>query len=131
MTLLTVLFLFLVAHGFDLGAVLNRWLVSLPGVVGLVLIYPAFAQWVELPRPRPWLWYGLLGPALSILAVYSCPALPVLHGYQAPLAVLLFLGVWWLSQHCRRRVYLGLIGLQLFLNLGILLARGLILGVHF
>ena len=120
-----------VVYPFDLGAVLDRWLVSLPGVVGLVLIYPALAQCAQLPRPRPWLWYGLLGPALSILAVYSCPALPVLHGYQAPLAVLLFLGVWWLSQHCRRRVYLGLIGLQLFLNLGILLARGLILGVHF
>jgi hypothetical protein len=118
-------------YPFDLGAVLNCWLFSLPGVVGLVLIYPALAKCVELPQPRPWLWYGLLGPIFSILAVYSCPALPVLHGYQAPLAVLLFFGVWWLSQHCRRRVYLGLIGVQLLLNLGIIFARGLITGAHF
>jgi hypothetical protein len=118
-------------YPFDLGAVLNCWLFSLPGVAGLILIYPALAQCVELPRPCPWLWYGLLGPTFSILAVYSCPALPVLHGYQAPLAVLVFLGVWWLSQHCRRRVYLALLGVQLLLNLGIVFARGLIVGAHF
>jgi hypothetical protein len=118
-------------YPFDLKAVLNNWLFSLPGAVGLVLIYPALAQCAELPKPRPWLWYGFLGPALSILAVYSCPGLPVLHGYQASLGVLLFFGVWWLSQHCTRRVYLGLVGFQLLLNLGVILARGLITGAHF
>ena len=120
-----------IVYPFDLAAVLNCWLFSLPGAVGLILIYPALAQCVALPRPRPLLWYGLVGPALSILAVYSCPALPVLHGYQAPLALLLFLGVWWLSQRCRRRVYLGLVGAQLLLNLGILFARAVITGAHF
>jgi hypothetical protein len=118
-------------YPFDFRAVLNGWLFSLPGVLGIVLIYPALAGCAELPRPRAWLWYGLLGPTLSILVVYSCPALPVLHGYQAPLAVLLFFGVWWLSQHCARRVFLGLMGVQILLNLGILLARGLITGAHF
>jgi hypothetical protein len=118
-------------YPFDFKAILNNWLESLPGVLGLVLIYPALAQCAELPRPRPWLWYGFLGPALSILAVYSCPALPVLHGYQPLLAVLLFFGVWWLSRHCSQRVYLSLVGFQLLLNLGLLLARSLISGVHF
>ena len=75
--------------------------------------------------------FGLLGPALSILTVYSCPALPVFHGYQPLLAVLLFFGVWWLFRHCTRRVYLALVGLQLLLNLGLLLARGLFSGAHF
>jgi hypothetical protein len=118
-------------YPFDLGAALERWFVSLPGVVGLVLIYPALARCAELPTSRPWLWYGLLGPALSILAIYSSPALPVLHGFQAPLAVLLFFGVWWLSEHCTRRVYLRLVALQLLLNLGMLVARGLTIGIHF
>ena len=118
-------------YPFDLGAALERWFVSLPGVVGIVLIYPALARCVELPRPRPWLWYGLVGPALSILVIYSSPALPVLHGFQAPLAVLLFFGVWWLSEHCTRRVYLRLVAVQLLLNLGMLVARGLTIGVHF
>ena len=118
-------------YPFDLKAITNNWLYSLPGVVGLVLIYPALAQCAELPKPRSWLWYGFLGPALSILAVYSCPALLVLHGYQPFLAVLLFLGVWWLSRHCSRRIYLALVGLQLLLNLGVILVRGLATGAHF
>lgn len=115
---------------FDFRGVLNYWLFCVPGVVGLVLIYPALAQCAALPKPRPWLWYGLLGPALSILVVYSCPTLPVLHGYQALLGVLLFFGVWWLFQHCTRRVFLGLVVLQLLFNLGLVLARGLITGVR-
>jgi hypothetical protein len=118
-------------YPFELKAVLNNWLPSLPGVMGLVLLYPALAQCTELPKPRPWLWYGCLGPALSILAVYSAPALPVMHGYQPLLAVLLFFGVWWLSRHCPRKVYLALVSLQLLLNLGVILARGLITGAHF
>jgi hypothetical protein len=118
-------------YPFDLGAALERWFVSLPGVVGIVLIYPALARCTELPRPRPWLWYGLVGPALSILAIYSAPALPVLHGFQAPLAVLLFFGVCWLSEHYTRRVYLRLVAVQLLLNLGMLVARGLTIGAHF
>src|SRR5207237_9633549 len=63
---------------FDFRGVLNYWLFCVPGVVGFVLIYPALAQCAALPKPRSWLWYGLLGPALSILVIYSCPALPVL-----------------------------------------------------
>lgn len=118
-------------YPFDLGAVVNHWLYCLPGIVGLVLIFPAGAKCAELSRPRPWVWYGLLGPALLILAVYSCPALPVLHGYQPLLGVLLFFGVWWLSQHCTRAVFLGLVGLQLLLNLSLVLARGLITGARF
>lgn len=118
-------------YPFDLAGLLDRWLVSLPGAVGLVLIYPAIARCVELPRPRSWLWCGLAGPPLSILAIYSSPALPVLHGFQAPLAVLLFFGVWWLFKHCPRRVYLHLVAVQLLLNLGMLVARGLTSGVHF
>jgi hypothetical protein len=118
-------------YPFDFRAILNAWMFSLPGVVGLVLIYPALAQCRELPKPQPWLWYGILGPALSILAVYSSPALPVLHGYQAILGVLLFFAVWWLSRHCSRKICLALAGLQLLLNLGIILARSIITGVHY
>jgi hypothetical protein len=117
-------------YPFDFEAVLNAWQFSLPGVIGLVLIYPALAKCAELPRPHPWLWYGLLGPALLILGVFSLPALPVLHGYQPLLGVLLFFGVWWLSQHCTRKIFVGLLSLQLLLNLGFIFARGQITGVR-
>lgn len=118
-------------YPFDLGAVIDQWIVSLPGVIGVVLLYPALARCADLPQLRPWVWFGFVGPAFSILAVYSCPALLVLHGYQAPLAVLIFFGVWWLSEHCTRPIYLRLVGVQLVLNLAIVLGRGWILGVHF
>jgi hypothetical protein len=118
-------------YPFDFRAILDAWMFSLPGVIGLVLIYPALAQCRELPKPQPWLWYGVLGPVLSILCVYSSPALPVLHGYQAVLGILLFFAVWWLSRHCPRKACLALAGLQLLLNLGIILARGIITGVQF
>lgn len=126
---LTGLMIFTV-YPFDFKAVLNYWLFCLPGVVGLVMIYPALAQCAELSKPRPWLWYGLLGPALLILSVYSCQALPVLHGYQSLLGVLLFFGVWWLSQHCAQTVCVSLVGLQLLFNLCLVLARGLITGAR-
>jgi hypothetical protein len=119
------------AHPFDFSEVLSHWLACLPGVVGIVMIYPAVAQCMELPKPRPWLCYGLLGPALLILAIYSCPAVPVLHGYQSVLGVLLFFGVWWLWRHGTRTVCVGLVALQLLFNLSLVLARGFVTGAHF
>lgn len=117
-------------YPFDFKAVANAWQFSLPGVIGLILIYPALAKCAELPKPRPWLWYGFLGPALLILAIFSLPALPVLHGYQPLLGVLLFFSVWWLSQHCTRKLFVGLVSLQLLLNLAFIFTRGLITGVR-
>lgn len=109
---------------------MNNWQFSVPGVVGLIMIYPAIAQCAELPKPRPWLWYGLLGPALLILAIYSCPALVVLHGYQPLLGMLLFFAVWWLAQHYPPRAFTGLVALQLLLNLGMVFAWGVITGAR-
>jgi hypothetical protein len=117
-------------YPFDFPLILRLWLESLPGAVGLVLIYPAFRQCGEIAKPRPWVWYAIVAPALSILAVYSTPSLLVLHGYQPILALFVFLGVWWLWRHCPRKLYLGLVASQLALNLGIVVARGLITGVH-
>lgn len=117
-------------YPFEFTTVLNNWQFSLPGVVGLIMIYPALTQAAELPKPRPWLWYGLLGPATLILAIYSCPALVVLHGYQPLLGVLLFFGVWWLSRHCSQRLFAALASLQLLLNLGMVFGWGIVTGAR-
>ena len=116
-------------YPFDLRAVLN-WAICLPGLLGLVIIYPALAQCAELPRPRGWLWYGLAGPALLILLVFSSPVVPTPHGYQPIAAVLLCFGVWWRSRHTTRAVFVSLIVLQLLFNLSLVLARGLISGAR-
>jgi hypothetical protein len=94
------------------------------------MIYPALAQGAALPKPRPWLWYGLLGPALLLLAIYSCPTLLVLHGYQPLMGVLLFFGVWWLSRHCTQKICFALVTIQILLNLGMIVAIGLATGAR-
>ena len=118
-------------YPFDFRMVVNSWGLCLPGLLGPVIIYPALAQCADLPKPRAWLWYGLLGPALLILSIYSSPAFPVFHGYQCLLGVLLCFGVWWLSQHSSRIVCVALVGLQLVMNLSLVLARGFITGARF
>jgi hypothetical protein len=114
----------------DLASASVYWERSVPGIVGVVLIFPALAQCAKLPRPGPWLWYGLLGPAALILAVFSGPALAILHGYQALLGVLLFFGVWWLSRHCNARIFASLVGVQLLLNICLVLNHARKVGAH-
>lgn len=118
-------------YPFDLQAVYNNWTVCIPGVVGPVLVYPAVAQCTEDLRGTSWLWYGFVAPALLILAVFSCVALPVLHGYQSLLGLLLCLGVWWLWQHSSRRLFFVLVALQLVINLSLIVVRAVITGVQF
>jgi hypothetical protein len=117
-------------YPFDFRAVLNSWLFSLPGVIGPVMIWPALTQCAKLPKTSPWLLYGLLGPVFVILAIFSYPAVPVLHGYQPLLAVLLVFGVWWLSQHTSRLICVTLVSLQLVINLSLVLARGVSTGAR-
>lgn len=117
-------------YPFDVRSFLNYVLVCLPGIIGFIIIYPALAQCIQLSTLGSWVWYGLVGPAVLILVVFSGPALPALHGYQASLGVLLFLGVWWLRQHCTQLVYASLIGLQIALNLSFVLARGISTGAR-
>jgi hypothetical protein len=116
---------------FDLASVLIYLERSVPGILGLVLIFPALAHCARVPKTTPWLWYGLLGPAALLLAVFSGPALVVLHGYQALLGVLLFFGVWWLSRHCTGRVFASLVALQLLLNVCLVWVHARNTGAHF
>ncbi len=118
-------------YPFDYKVILNYWLGCLPGILGLVLIYPAFAKCADLPKPSPWVWYGVLGPALMVVALCGYPASPTLLAYQPILGVLLCLGVWWLTQHVTRTVCLTLLGLQLAMNIIFLVSRGILAGAHF
>jgi hypothetical protein len=117
-------------YPFDVGSFLNYILVCLPGILGFVIIYPALAECTQLSTLGSWVWYGLVGPAALILVVFSRPAVPALHGYQASLGVLLILGALWLRQHCTQLVYRSLIGLQIALNLSFVLARGISTGAR-
>ncbi len=115
----------------DLTSASIYWERSVPGLVGAILILPALAQCAKLPRPAPWLWYGLLGPAMLILAIFSGPALAILHGYQALLGVLLFFGVWWLYRYCNGTVFFSLFWVQLLLNICLVWVHARKIGAHF
>jgi hypothetical protein len=119
------------AYPFGSATFANQWLSCLPGVTGLVVILPALLQCVRFGKIDSWFWYGLVGPAAAILAVYSCPGLPVLHGYQPLIGVLLFFGVSWLTDHTSPRVCSALLILQLVLNVGFLLLRSVMVGARF
>jgi hypothetical protein len=117
-------------YPFDLAAVVNYWMNCIPGAVGIIVIFPALMQCIKLKRSEPWLLYMLLGPPCAILAIYSCQGVLVLHGYQPILGVLLFFGVFWLTEHLSRPACFCLLGLQLAVNLGLVFARGTIVGAQ-
>lgn len=118
----------LAVYPFNLQMMTSNWGACIPGVLGPVLVYPAVAKGAEVMRGASWLWYGFIAPALLILAVYSCFASPVLHGYQSLLGLLLCLGVWWLWQNCNRGWFIVLITLQLAINLSLIVLRAVITG---
>ncbi len=117
-------------YPFQFATVVAQFLYCLPGAVGLLIVYPAFAECALTPNLRPWIWFGLIGPGLALVAIFSCPALLVLHGYQSLAAALLFIGVWFFWQRTSRACYFTVLGLQLAINILVLLARGAVVGVH-
>ena len=81
-------------YPFDFRAVLDNWQFSLPGAVGLVMIYPPW------PNARNWQIHargfgtGYLGPFLLILAIYPvAPRCSSCTFINPCLGVLLFFGV--------------------------------------
>ena len=119
-------------YPFQLEAVVNHAMFCLPFAVGIFLIIPALAECWRLRAEEPMLvWSGLAIPAALILGLYSCTALPVLHGWQPIIGALMFLGVLRLRRNLSSFAFAALITFQLLCNLGIVVARGVLVGAHF
>jgi hypothetical protein len=119
-------------YPFQLDAVVNYAMFCLPFAVGIILIIPALTQCWRLRAEEPMLvWFGLAMPAAVILGLYSCTALPVLHGWQPIIGALMFLGVLRLQRNLSPRVFAALITLQLLCNLWLVVSRGFLAGAHF
>jgi hypothetical protein len=104
---------------------------SLPFAVGLWLIIPALRECEHLAvTDPPLLWFGLALPAGVILLLYSCPAVPILHGWQSIIGALLFLAVFRLKRTTTPRLFSTVVLLQLAMNAGLLWMRGYYTGVH-
>lgn len=118
-------------YPFNLAAVTSNAMYCVPGVVGILLVIPAALQFVHACRIEPLYCYILLAPAAAIVGVYSCPAINVLHGLQPLLAVLLFFGVLWLRRNLSRGWTRAIVGLQVAINLALLVGRAVAVHAHF
>jgi hypothetical protein len=119
-------------YPFQLDAVVNHAMFCLPFAVGIFLIIPALTECWRLRREEPMLvWFGLAIPAAVILGLYSCTALPILHGWQPIIGALMFLGVLPLRRNLSSPAFVALITLQLLCNLCLVLSRGFLVGAHF
>ena len=119
-------------YPFQLDTVVNYAMFCLPFAVGIFLIIPALLECWRLRKEEQMLvCYGLAIPAAVILGLYSCPALPVLHGWQPIIGVLMFLGLLRLRRTLAPSTFAALVTLQLLCNLWILVSRGVLVGAHF
>jgi hypothetical protein len=119
-------------YPFQLEAVVNHAMFCLPFAVGIFLIIPALVECWRLRANEPMLvCYGLAIPAALILGLYSCTALPVLHGWQPIIGALMFLGVLRLRRNLSPIAFCAFITFQLLCNLWIVVARGFLVGAHF
>ncbi len=119
-------------YPFEADRVLSFSVGCLPFAVGMLLLIPAFRYCEELASSHDakLLWFGFALPAVVILLLFSCPAFPVLHGWQPMIGALLFLGVMRLHRNLSYRAFLIVVVLQLALNVGMLWAHGSFAGVH-
>ena len=118
-------------YPFEFQRVLRFTAASLPFAVGLLVIIPALRECQAVASSEPSLfWFGLVAPAAIILLLYSCPAFPVLHGWQPLIGALVFLGVFRIERNLTRRWFAAVILLQIALNLGLVGMHGWHAGVH-
>jgi hypothetical protein len=119
-------------YPFQLDAVVNYAMFCLPFAVGIFLIIPALLEcWRLRTEERMLVCYGLTIPSAVILGLYSCPALPVLHGWQPIIGALMFLGVLRLRRKVSPIAFAAFVALQLLCNLWIVVSRGVLVGAHF
>jgi hypothetical protein len=119
-------------YPFQADPVVNYAMFCLPFAVGIFLVIPALAEcWRLHAEERMLVCYGLALPAAVILGLYSCIALPVLHGWQPIIGTLMFLGVLRLRRNLSSLAFAVLVTLQLLCNLWIVVSRGVLVGAHF
>ncbi len=103
----------------------------LPGAVGIFLIVPAILEAAILARRCPLLAVAIATPFALVTAIFSYPAPTILHGYQAAVGMLIFLGTLGLRGRVPPFAFWTIAGLQLATNLSLLALRAEATGLHF
>jgi hypothetical protein len=117
-------------YPFDLDRVSSHVIASLPFALGLFVMIPAFRECEKLFATEPlFVLFAFALPATVILLLYSCPGLPVLHGWQPMIGALLFLAVFRLRRTLSVRAFSAVILLQLAGNAFVLYLRAWHVGI--
>lgn len=121
---------FLEVFPFDADKILQASLVCVPGIVGLLFFMQGYAGCRRyFSEHRFLIVYGMLIPAVLLSAVFSAPAVPALHGYQAITPILVLLAMKWMRDHAWTKSLVPLLVGQLLINAGMLAARADTLGL--
>jgi hypothetical protein len=95
--------------------------ISLAGMVGILFFLPGlFAIFYYLKQYRQISIYGILIPGLLLVAVFSAPAVPAMHGWQTITPIILLLALKLLQEMISETFLITLIMTQFGLNLAII-----------
>jgi hypothetical protein len=117
-------------YPFDAGRVVEWARDCLPGAVGIFLIVPAFMEAVKISQRSALGWCAIALPLFAITALFSLPAIPLLHGYQSVVGALIFLGVIRLARNFSPAAFWSILILQLAANITLLEMRAYLTGLH-
>lgn len=103
----------------------QRSLVSIPGIVGLIMVIPAY-KWCEnnYKTEAFWVWIFVLLPSWLMWIVFSVPNVPGLHGFQTIFPFLVLMAIKWMYEKLPSKVFVSLVTLQILINLSSLYSRG-------
>jgi hypothetical protein len=118
-------------YPFDAGAIVEAAQNCLPGVVGLFIIVPGLMAAARSLRPQAFAWCAIVLPLFVIVAIFSYPALPLLHGFQAAAGGLIFFAVIALARQKSAAIFWSVCLLQLAANICLLAMRAQLTGLRF
>lgn len=108
-------------YPFNSQSAFNSLIITLPGLVGLAFFIPGYVGIVSRYPDRVFIsgFYVTL-PALLLTFVFSSPAVPALHGFQAIAPMVFILGLHWMHRiQVSNLIICALLCLQIFMNLGV------------
>lgn len=121
---------FLEIFPFDGDRIVQNSLVCVPGIIGIFFWLQTYIGAGKYAKEEGFLvFYGLILPGILLAIVFSGPAVPALHGFQAIAPILIMFGLKWMSDNQSFRLLTLLLVAQLAINFAMLLIRAKTLGL--
>lgn len=121
---------FLEIFPFNGDQILQNSLVCIPGIVGIVFIIQAYAGCRQFFNEHQFfVVFGIFVPGLLLILLFSIPAVPAIHGFQAIGPILILLSMKWMQNNTNIKILYILVATQLIINVAMLEARADTLGI--